>query len=365
MIFRVVFAVLALLGAWAALRRNPAYSGSERTRTLVVTLASVGAFIAVILLAVSLTVSRPPIVMGVTLGVIVLLGAPALILFLTAVSTPKGAKFTSEIPPGVEVVHTHRQQTYLIAKILLPFIAVCALLIPLFSGERRLIPAMICGMGLWIAVLVLPVSYYTARQRDLALTALMASPWLHWQYTQQQWQQWCDALYGRASSESADPEPPSRRYVAIGAIALLVALPVSIRWPASGLTKFLIFIGIVGVFAILVMWPKPDPERVADRLRMRLLRCNPEVYFGHDGIFANGLFTAWLSTNVYLISATTEEDTPPRLHFAFERIRAGYASGGAQPMELFLPLPAGADRDLASLQQYLSARCPQATVRLA
>jgi hypothetical protein len=98
----------------------------------------------------------------------------------------------------------------------------------------------------------------------------------------------------------------------------------------------------------------------------KLLRVTPEVYFGHDGLFCDGVYTTWLSLNIYFKSSSIDERQPRSLLFRFEKVVSNpYTGNQFIPVYQSVLIPAGAEIDIARLQHELAARCPEAHNALA
>ena len=102
-------------------------------------------------------------------------------------------------------------------------------------------------------------------------------------------------------------------------------------------------------------------------MRSLLLKTAPEVYFGQEGLYCDGIFTPWLSSGVYLLAASLDDRAPRSLLLRFEKIVPGATGSQPTTADFSIPLPQGDNPsgDLARLQQELSARCPTAIVNLA
>jgi hypothetical protein len=153
-----------------------------------------------------------------------------------------------------------------------------------------------------------------------------------------------------------------RRFVWIFAAITAAAL---LFGPGSwGGKTFCVLFGCGLTYAMIALCAR-DSRRSPEKLRAALFQAAPEVYFGHDGIFCNGVYTTWLSLNVYLLAASIDERQPRSLLFRFEKVAPGpYSGSQAAPFYQFVLIPAGAESDLAHLQQNLSARCPKARINL-
>jgi hypothetical protein len=128
-------------------------------------------------------------------------------------------------------------------------------------------------------------------------------------------------------------------------------------------TVYVLF--ICGLLFALAEASTREFKRGPERLRATLLEAAPEVYFGHDGVFCDGIYTTWLSLNVYLTSASIDEREPRSLVFRFDKIVPNpYAGNPVIPIQQSVFIPQGAESDIASLRQELTARCPKARILL-
>jgi hypothetical protein len=234
-------ALLSVIGAWHAWRRNPAYSNRSTLRLV-----------------------------GVTALCITALG---MIFIIQYASTPKSARLTTALPPSAKLVHVHRQKVYKLAKffaILLAFFAVLAILIP---GAAKGAVLAVGAIALLLALVLLPVMYVTNRNFDRSLTALECSPWVHWQYSPAQWQQWTDARVERLKAM-----PPTvvlkRDWRKLAVPFAAIAVGVLAFGPGSVPARALYVLGSCG--AILCRKPAhPHLSKRPDSRRYRGRSCAP------------------------------------------------------------------------------------------
>ena len=314
--YTVVFALMSAAGAWVAWRRNPLYSTSSTLRVLGVTLLSIAALVFVIIAAIDLTKQRSEGVVLATMFSVVVGGALAMIFIIMAVSTPKDAKLTTALPKSVKLVHVHRQKAYTWMEILALTLVGCAALGLLIPGNAKYVAIALGGIVLLLGLILVPVGYVTALQLDRALTVLEQDPWVHWQYLPAQWQSWVDVQLSRLQAK-----PPA-----------------------------------------LVL--RGDRSGVVEKMCGKLLKIAPEVFFGHDGVFCDGVFTTWLSIDNYLTAATIDAGPPRCLVLRFEKAMPSYAGSQTVAMEQRVLIPAGAQSDIAKLQSELKVRCPKARIEL-
>lgn len=359
---QLVFAVFMMAGAWTAWRRNPLYSARSTWRAALVALLAIAGVIALIVAAVTLTSGKSEAVVFTTMAVVIVFGTLALIFIIQAVTVPRESR-PAALPHSVKLVTDNRRKTYKWLKVFVILIGIFALggLIP---GAARYISLKLGGMTLFLAVILLPVFYFTNRGLDKSLTAIELSPWVHWQYTPEQWQQWSAFQADRLRTT-----PPTfvfardwHRFifpfaVIIGGVAFFV--------PGSWLFKGT-YLGLVcvAILAIAVLSGRGGASQ-ADKLHQKLLAA-PEAYFGHDGVFADGIFTPWLNISNWLVSATIDPREPRSLLLNFERsVPNPYGPTSIIPVHHAVLIPANSAGDLARLQQELTARCPKAQVALA
>lgn len=295
---------------------------------------------------------------------VIVFDALSLIFIIQAVATPTAARLTVALPPSAKLVHTHRRKVYKLAKFFAILLAVCSILAILIPGDAKYGVLAIGGIALLLAVVLLPVAYVTARNFDRSLTALEINPWVHWQYSPAQWKHWTEVQVERLQAT-----PPTfilkRDWRKLAWPCAIVAAGVFIFAPGSWLFRTLYVLFICGLLFALAEPSTRDFKRAPERLRATCLEAAPEVYFGHDGVFCDGVYTTWLSINVYLTSASIDEREPRSLVFRFDKIVPNpYAGNPIIPIQQSVLLPPDAESDIASLRQELTARCPKARIQL-
>jgi hypothetical protein len=202
--FQLVFAVIFLCSAWAAWRRNPLYSRRSALRSIAVVLLAIAGAIALIIAAVKLTAGRSAAVSFSAIGVVIVVDTLTLIFVIQTFTTPQESKPTS-LPHATKLVTTNRVKVYKWAKVFAIIIAVSAIPGLLISADIRFVFFAIAAVTAFLAIILLPVLYWTNRGFDQSLTALELGPWVHWQYTPSNGQ------HGATSrpSASAPPRPLS------------------------------------------------------------------------------------------------------------------------------------------------------------
>jgi hypothetical protein len=359
-----LFAILSAVGAWTAWRHNPLYSARSTLRSAAVVLLAIAAMIGIIVTAVNLTINRSPAVVGATMAAVIVFSALSMIFIIQAVSTPSAEKLTTVLPPSAKLVHIHRKKFYKLAKFFAILLAIFGILAIVIPGDARYGALAVGSIALLLALVLLPVMYVTTRSFDRSLTALECNPWVHWQYTPAQWKQWTDAQLERLKAT-----PPAfilkRDWRKLGWMFAVMTGAIVIFSPGSWLERTLYALFICGLLFAFVELSVRDSRRAPEKLHAALVKAAPEVYFGHDGVFCDGVYTNWLTISSYLTSASIDERQPRSLFFRFEKV-VPTAYGGdpivhIQQSVLILP---GAESDIARLQQELTARCPKAQIVL-
>jgi hypothetical protein len=145
----------------------------------------------------------------------------------------------------------------------------------------------------------------------------------------------------------------------------VIAVGVFIMSPGSALEKTLYILLCCGLLFAFVELSVRSSRRAPEKLHAALLKAAPEVYFGHDGVFCDGVYTNWLTMNVYLTSASIDQREPRSLLFRFEKVvPAAYGGNPILAIQQSVLIPPGAQSDIARLQQELAARCPKAKIVL-
>ena len=349
------FCGLTILGAFSAWRASPLYS-------LKASLKLVGAF----LLIVSVVIGASPAIMSGLLGrspvaqgiagflaiLIIASGASILIVRITDAHV-------AQLPPSAKLVSFNRHKVYRWIWLLVAFLLICsasALELPI---DLKWLPVGLGGFMLLLCGPTLSILFMMARRSDLGMSAVIANPWVHWQYTPEVWAQW--AKHQR--DWEVAQETPWRWRTALLFVLFcggLFALGALISGGSleenliivSGLTAF------VMVLAIVFWWLQ---RTGFDRRYRKLLAAPPEAWFGDEGLFCNGGYTPWILSGKYLQKATAATDPPPRLSLAFQT----YSGTASVLVTRRIPIPDGKISDLALLEQKLAARCPRASVHLA
>jgi hypothetical protein len=361
---QLVFAIFFLISAWAGWRRNPLYSTRSTLRAVGVGLLAIAGAILLIAATVRLTENRSPVVFGISMGTVIIVVTLGLVYIVQTLSAPPGSKPTS-LPHATHLVTNNRRIVLTWAKILGSILigsAIPGLLIP---GDLRYAFLVVAALAAFMAVILLPVLYWTNRGFDQSLTAIELDPWVHWQYTPEQWTAWCNVQADRLKAT-----PPTfvfrlhwKRMVLCFAG---IAGGVYICCPGGWLWKTIYIVSVCGFIAVIMFFSGRGGAPHAEKLRAKLLKADPEVYFGRDGIFCDGHFAPWLNISTYLVSAAIDERAPRSALFNFERsVPNPYGPTQVVHIHQAVLIPDGKQTDLARLQQELTVRCPTARVALA
>jgi hypothetical protein len=358
--YMIPFCLMAVLSAWVAWRNNPLFSARSTIRFLL----TVGLMLAVVIAAIFKaadysTEHQGPV--GFTLiGAVILFGTIAMIWVVIAVSTPKSAP----LPASANILHVHRAKLWVWGKRYVWTVLALLLLELVLPETPQIIVGTIGGLFVFLGIVLLFTAYISARQMDHWLSAVEANPWVHWQYSADQWKQWTEVEVARTS---AVPTFLWRRdwHKFLWPI-LAIGIGVGIFSPGSRLERGLYITGIATLLLLLLLLAQRSDKQAPQRVRTLLLKATPEVYFGQEGLFCDGIFTPWLTSGIYLLAASLDERTPRSLVLHFAKIVPGATGGQPSTVDFSVPLPGGnnVSSDLTRLQQELNATCPTATVNL-
>jgi hypothetical protein len=188
---------------------------------------------------------------------------------------------------------------------------------------------------------------------------------VHWQYSPAQWQQWTDVRVERMKAT-----PPTfvvtRDWRKLAVPLAVIAVGVFVFGPGSAPVRVLYVLGSCGAILALVMLSVRSDRHSPDKLRAVLRGAAPEVYFGHDGVYCDSVFTTWLTLDNYLKAASIDERAPHSLLFRFEKVVVNpYTGNQFGPICQSVLIPEGAEADLARLRHELSTRFPALPIALA
>lgn len=262
------------------------------------------------------------------------------------------------VPPGVRLSDSHRRRLFPWIRrsgVLLAAIGAFALVVP---SSWMFFPLTLGGMVLLLASSVLYPLYLQARRFDRGMTALLARPWVHWEYTAEQWYSWAAIQYAWERSRTQVFRWKRDWAQLIFPILTMGGATWMLGSGGSG-EKARIFMGCVAVLLVtagLTIWT----SRAGERRYRRMLAARPEAFFGGDGLYCSGEYHPWSFSGNCLIEAAALHDPPRRLILTF-----GFPKrNGTARVAMLIPIPEGGESDLDALEQQLRARCPGAAVHL-
>ena len=363
-----MYAFLSLIGAvgaWMARRRNPAYSARSTLRTIGVSALAAALMFCLVFAAADFSTRQPAPVAITVMALVVIFATLMMILIVQRASTPKMARLTTSLPPTATIVNVHRRRAYRWFKGAAAAVLVSAIAAAAIRGDAKFVPLIFGALVLALSAIMLPVLYLSARSFDLSLSAVMNDSWVHWQYSAGEWLEWSDTQVTRLAA--APPEVTFR--LALHRLIwpfLVISVGVIGFSPGSILERVLYVAGVFSVILLVVWRSATENRRAPGRLRIKLRQAPREAYFGHDGMYCDGEYTVWLTTDVYLLSAAVDQRTPRSLKFEFEKVIFN-PYNAAQRFTIWrtVLIPQGAEDDLKHLQLKLAARCAAAKISLA
>ena len=343
-----------VISSWVAWRRSPLYSVKT-------TLKIVGAFILVVASVIGMTraftsdlVSGSPVMEGVLIGIgIIAIGTGATGLLIRITDS-----HIAQVPASVRIVHTYRHQLQRWIWHLVMGELICAAAGASLPSSWSWAPLGLGGFVLLGCGPMLMGFYMRARRLDFGMTAVMAAPWAHWQYTQAEWQTWA---VDQLAFEKSKIEEFSWRQWLIFLAFLVGILAVGALFAGGSLGENLIIVGGMTTFIMLLVTGLTSWGRLnLGRRNRHLLAASKETWFGAEGVFCNGEFVPWTLSGGYLIEATVQHEAPGRLMLVFQTF-----NGSTSALQVRRALiPEGSGADLEMLQQKLRETCRTASVHL-
>ena len=348
------FAILTIVGAFSAWRKSPLYS-------LKTTLKLIGAFLLIVVVVmgasqaiVSGTIGHSPVVQGIAgFLAIIVLGSGSSILVVRITDS-----HIAQLPPSAKLVSFNRHKIYRWIWRLASFLLINASVALAFPTSWRWLPIGLGGFMLLLCGPMLSISYMTARRNDRGMSAVIANPWAHWQYNQEQWVQWAR---NQREWEEAQERPWSWKRVSLFVLFCAGLFALGSLFTGEGFQENLVIvIGLTGFMIVLALLAYWFTRTNFDRRYRRLLAAAPEAWFGDEGLFCNGAYMPWILSGRYLIKATAASDPPARMNLIFQSFNGSSSVLVTQRV----PIPEEHASDLPLLQQRLKAHCPTASVHL-
>jgi hypothetical protein len=354
--YMTLFALASLAGACVAWRNNPLYSNRATIRFVLVVGLCIAAVVGAIVAVINVTSGLSMAVQFASIMGLCLFATMALIWVIMKLSTPSTA-----LPPTVRMVNVHRAKLVpwlqRAAWITLAF-AVLGVLLP---GDAKYLVLTFGGMFVFLAIILLFAGNIAAVEFDRSLTLVEEHPWVHWQYTPDQWKAWTEAEVTRAAAKP--PQLMWRRDWPRLCIPLVaIAIGMFAFNPGPWLFDTLAVLASWAFILGLIELAKVSDRAVPRRLRSLLSKVPPEAYLGPGGVYADGVYTQWQNVSNYLLQADVDDREPRSLAFLFERMQPG-TTGPVRIWKSVL-LPSDAHDDIERLQSALSAAVPSARISL-
>jgi hypothetical protein len=349
-----LIAILIIVRAWRGWRRSPLYSVKITLQIVGVFLLIVAVWVAVSLGLFSGPLSHSPVALGILAAVAIVAiatGATAIIIRITD-------RHVAQAPPSAHLVTIHRGKVQLWfwrTVVYLLINAAAALLLP---SSWKLLPLGLGGFVLLMCGPMLMGFHMRARRLDFGMSAVIAAPWAHWQYTPAQWESWAK---NQLAWERSKAKPMTWRALLSAVLVCAVLFALGALFDGAGFRENVVIVAGLSAFAMLIFIAVNWSGRGNfERRYRRLLAAPAETWFGDDGLFCNGEFTPWTLSGAYLLEATAPRDPPARLVLVFQTFN------GASSVQVArrVLIPEGHESDLQMLQQRLRECCRTATVHL-
>ena len=349
-----LIAILIIFRAWRGWRRSPLYSPKITLQVVGVCLLIVAVWVALSRGVLSGPLSHSPVALGILAAVAIIAigtGATGLIIRITD-------RHVAQVPPSAHLVTIHRrkvQRWFWRTVVYLLINAAAALLLP---SSWKLLPAALGGFVLLMCGPMLMGFYMRARRLDLGMSAVIAAPWAHWQYTPAQWESWAE---NQLAWERSKAKPMTWRALLSAVLVCGVIFAFGALFDGAGFRENVVIVAGLSAFVILILMAANWSGRTNyGRRYRRLLGAPPEAWFGDEGLFCNGEYSPWTLSGAYLLEATAPRDPPARLVLVFQTFNG---TSSAQVARRVL-IPEGHESDLALLQQKLRECCRTASVHL-
>ena len=350
----LIFCLLTMAGSFRAWRKSPLYS-IKTTLKLVGGILLIVAVIAGSIIAITdSSLSRSPVAEVIaSLVAVIAVGCGASVFIVRITDSHVAA-----LPPTARLVSFNRHKIYRWIWLLVAFLLINAVAALVLPTSWQWLPVGLGGFVLVACGPTLSIAYMMARRNDRGMSAVIANPWVHWQYAQEKWAQWAD---NQREWEIAREGPWSWKGVSVFVLVCVGLFALGTLFTGASLEENMIILGALSGSVILLVpvayWFK---RTNFDRRYRRLLAAAPESWFGEEGVFCNGTYMPWILSGKYLLKATAAMDQPARLILIFESFNGSSSTQITQR----IPIPDGHITELPMLQQKLSGHCPTASVHL-
>jgi hypothetical protein len=350
----LIFAILTIVGAFAGWRRSPLYS-------LKTTLKLVGAFLLIFVVVmgatqaiVNGTTSHSPVVQGIAgfLAVIVL-GSGASILVVRITDS-----HVAQLAPSAKMVSFNRAKIRRWIWRLAVFLLINAAAAIALPASLKWLPIALGGFVLLLCGPMLSIAYMMARRNDRAMSAVIANPWIHWQYGPEEWAKWAK---NQREWEESQEGPWNWKGVSLFILFCTGLFALGALFTGEGIHENLTIVsGLTGFVILLILVAYWFKRTNFDRRYRRRLTAEPEVWFGDEGLFCNGTFMPWILSGRYLLKANAVNSPIPCMTLIFQSFNGSSSVFVTQR----IAIPDRHASDLPLLQQKLKAHCPTASIHL-
>jgi Flp pilus assembly protein TadB len=350
----IIVCIFIVLGSMAAWRASPLYSLKSTLQLVAAFLLIVAAIVGASMAIFSGPVSRSPVAQGILGGIaflVISIGASVSIVRITD-------KHVAQLPSSVKIVSLHRHKMYKWFFRMVIFLLLCAAAALVLPGSWNWGPLALGGFILLASGPSLGLGYMMARRNDRAMTAVIANPWVHWQYTPEQWNAWV----GKDLEWERKTETPwSWKKAILFDLFIAGLFALGALFTGGGFQENLIIFcslnALVVLMTLILFWVvRTHPAR----RKRKLLAAPPEAYFGDEGVFCEGGYMQWILSGRFLLTASLATDPATCVVLVFESFNGSTST----KITKRIPIPPDRIQDQAILQQKIGAACPTAHVRL-
>lgn len=353
-----LFVLLTIAGGWIAWRRNPMYSAGKTMQVVVLFGGTIAIVLAGLIALADLT-PRDPAVVYILADIVAFLAGLALIISIAMrVFNPAPAP----LPAGTKLVTVNRRRIIPWLKALVYVLLAMGVMALFLSPDGRETVGIFAGMVAGFSAFMAMAAYMGGRRLDRALTGVLANPWVHWTYSPEQWKAWTEQQAARVKRDEKKLTYKTVWQVA-GLFTVLLGVPSLFVLP-NNTARVWTLTGICAASALIGLVAVRTQDRSSAIYRKKLLAAKPEAFFAADGLFVDGEYSAWVSSEIYLLSASIERIAPACVSMQFETVRVGNAGPKISQVEKRVLIPLGGEADLVKLQKNLSSTCHKARVSL-
>jgi hypothetical protein len=321
----------------------------------------IGAFFLIIAIVAATTnaivngsLSRSPLAEGIVGFVALLALTCGSSIFIVRITD----RHVAQLPASARLVSFNRHKIYRWIWRLVDFLLINTAACLVLPSSWKWLPAALGGFVLFLCGPMLSIAFMMARRNDRGMTAVMANPWAHWQYTPESWARWAE---NQRAWEEAQEGPWSWKGASLFVLLCAGLFGLGTLLTGGSLEEnVIIWSGLTGFVILLTLGAHWFKGTNFDRRYRLLLAAQPETWLGDEGVFSNGKYTPWILSGKYLLKATASSDPPPHVTLIFESFNG---SSSTQITQRVL-IPDGHITDLPLLQQKLKAHCPTASVHL-